>query len=104
MPGLLLETAHIYVRAKSNTVRPWDTRFFGKEKTRVAQNSFNFCYLIGNWSENRAAQGFHYINSFTSNIFGPNSKTYTCEVRAAWDRVSRGLTVYQITFVCRRGA
>ena len=28
-----------------------------------------------------------------SNIFGPNSKTCTCEVRAAWGRVSRGLTV-----------
>ena len=25
--------------------------------------------------------------------FGPNSKTCTCEVRAAWGRVSRGLTV-----------
>ena len=31
---------------------------------------------------------FQYINSFISNIFGPNSKTCTCEVRAAW-----GLTV-----------
>ena len=28
-----------------------------------------------------------------SNIFGPNSKTCTCEVRAAWGPVSRGLTV-----------
>ena len=45
------------------------------------------------WSENRAAQGFHYINSFISNIFGPNSKTYTCEVGAAWGHMSRGLTV-----------
>ena len=31
-----------------------------------------------------------------SNIFGPNSKTCTCEVRAAWVRVSRGLTVPKI--------
>jgi hypothetical protein len=30
-----------------------------------------------------------------SNIFGPNSKTCTCEVRAAWGRVSRGFTVWQ---------
>ena len=28
-----------------------------------------------------------------SSIFGPNSKTCTCEIRAAWGRVSRGLTV-----------
>ena len=45
------------------------------------------------WSENRAAQGFHFINSFISNYFGPNSQTCTCEVRAAQGRVSRGLTV-----------
>ena len=45
------------------------------------------------WSENRAAQGFHFINSFISNFFGPNSKTCTCKVRAARGRVSRGLTV-----------
>ena len=29
------------------TVRPWDARFLGKEKTRAAQNSCNFFYLIG---------------------------------------------------------
>ena len=45
------------------------------------------------WSKNRAAQGFYYINSFSSSIFGPYSKTCTCKVRAAWGRVSRGLTV-----------
>ena len=45
------------------------------------------------WSKNGAPQGFYYKNSFSSNIFGPNSKTCTCKVRAAWGRVSRGLTV-----------
>ena len=50
------------------------------------------------WSKNRAAQGFHYINLFISNTFGPNSKTCTCEVRAAWSGVSRGLTVF-----CKNG-
>ena len=35
------------IRLKSATVRPWDARFLGKEKTRAAQNSCNFCYLIG---------------------------------------------------------
>ena len=45
------------------------------------------------WSVNHAAQGFHFINSFISNFFGPNSKTCTCKVRAARGRVSRGLTV-----------
>ena len=29
-----------------NRVRPWEARFFGKEKTCAAQNSCNFCYLI----------------------------------------------------------
>ena len=46
------------------------------------------------WSENRAAQGFHFINSFISNFFGPNSKMCTCKVCAAWGHVSRGLTVF----------
>ena len=50
------------------------------------------------WSENRAAQGFHFINSFISNFFGPNSKTCTCKVRAARGRVSRGLTVHRNYF------
>ena len=44
-------------------------------------------------SENRAAQGFYFINSFISNFFGPHSKTCTCKVRATQGRVSRGLTV-----------
>ena len=30
------------------------------------------------WPEKHAAQGFHFINSFISNFFGPNSKTCTC--------------------------
>ena len=33
--------------SSSITVRPWDARFFGKEKTRAAQNLCNFCYIIG---------------------------------------------------------
>ena len=48
------------------------------------------------WSKNRAAQGFYYINSFSSNIFGPYSKTCTCKVHAAWGHVSRGLTVVNV--------
>ena len=39
------------------------------------------------WSKNLAAQGFYYINSFSSNIFGPYSKKCTCKVRVcrtAW--------------------
>ena len=66
-------------------------------KNSCSSNSCNFCYLIGwkgRWSKNRAAQGFYYINSFSSNIFGPYSKTCTCKVRAAWGLVSRGLTVH----------
>ena len=46
------------------------------------------------WSENCAAQGFHYINSFISNIFEPNSNVHLRGPRrAAWGRVHRGLTV-----------
>ena len=74
--------------------------FFGEWKNSCSSNSCNFCYLIGwkaRWSKNRAAQGFYYINSFSSNIFGPNSKTCTCKVRAAWGRVSWGLTVIYIS-------
>ena len=70
--------------------------FFWERKNSCSSNSCNFCYLIwlkARWSENRAAQGFHFINSFISNFFGSNSKTCTCEVCAAWGRVSRGLTV-----------
>ena len=37
---------------------------------------------------------FYYINSFSSNIFGSNSKTCTCKVRAAWASVSQGLSVF----------
>ena len=58
---------------KQSTKRPWDAHFFRKEKTRAAHNSCHFCYWMG-WSENRAAQSFHFINSFISNFFGPNSK------------------------------
>ena len=37
-----------------------------------------------------------------SNIFGPNSKMCTCEVRVAWGRVSRGLTVPRIFYENKR--
>ena len=44
------------------------------------------CISSTHLSKNRA-------KTCISNTFGPNSKTCTCEVRAAWGRVSRGLTV-----------
>ena len=70
--------------------------FFGEWKNSCRSKFVQL--LLLHWvkakgSENHVAQGFHYINSFISNSFGPNSKTCTCEVRAAWGRVSRGLTV-----------
>ena len=61
--------------------------FFGEWKNSCSSNSCNFCYLIGwkaRWSKNRASQGFYYINSFSSNIFGPNSKT--CNLRPCISR------------------
>ena len=70
--------------------------FFGEWKNSCSSKFVELLLLNrvkARWSKNRAAQGFYYINSFSSNIFGPNSKTCTCKVRAAWGRVSRGLTV-----------
>ena len=70
--------------------------FFGERKNSCSSKVVQLLLLIrvkARWSKNCAAQGFHYINSFISNFFGPNSKTCTCEVRAAWGHVSRGLTV-----------
>ena len=72
--------------------------FFGERKKSCSSKFVQLLLLNrmkARWLKNRAAQGFHYINSFISNIFGPNSKTCTCKVRAAWGRVSRGLTVYK---------
>ena len=70
--------------------------FFWERKISCSSKIMQLLLLNGvkaRWSENRAAPGFHYINSLISNIFGPNSKTCPCEVHAAWGRVSRGLTV-----------
>ena len=78
------------------TVRPWDARFLGEKKTCAAQNSCNFCYLI-RWKQNdlkTVLLKVFTINSFSSNFLGPNLKTCTCKVRAAWGSVSRGLTVH----------
>ena len=70
--------------------------FFGERKNSCSSKFEQLLLLTrmkAKCSENRAAQGFYHINLFSSNFFGPNSKTCTCEVRAAWGRVSRGLTV-----------
>ena len=67
--------------------------FFGERKNSCSSKFVQLFRVKARWSENSAAQGFHYINSFISNIFGPNSKTCTWEVRAAQGRVSRGLNV-----------
>ena len=67
--------------------------FFQERKNSKFMHLFLLNRVKARWSKNRAAQGFHYINSFISNFFGPNSKTCTCEVCVAWGRVSRGLTV-----------
>ena len=45
-------------------------------------------------SKNRA--GFQYVSSCISNFFWPFSKACIVKVRAAWDRVSRGLTVVDL--------
>ena len=49
--------------------------FFGERKNSCSSKFvqlllFNRVKAI--WSENRAAQGFHFMNSFISNFFGPN--------------------------------
>ena len=70
--------------------------FFGKRKNLCSSKLVQLLLLNrvkARWSKNSAAQGFYYINSFSPNIFEPYSKTCPCKVRAAWGRVSRGLTV-----------
>ena len=73
--------------------------FFGERKNSCSSKFVQLLLLNRvkeRWSGNRAAQVFHFINSFISNLFGPNSKTCTWEVRAAWGCVSRGFTVCTI--------
>ena len=75
--------------------------FLGERKNSYSSKFVQLLLLNrvkARWSENYAAQGFHFINSFISNFLGPNSKTCTCEVRAARSRVSRGLTVHMFNF------
>ena len=71
--------------------------FFGERK-KLCSSKFVQLLLLNRvkarCSENRIAQGFHFINLFISNFFGPNSKKCTCEVRAAQGHVSWGLTVH----------
>ena len=49
-PAFLLVDIQIWISTEmtnfKTTVRPWDAHFFGKEKNRAAQNSYNFCYLL----------------------------------------------------------
>ena len=83
----------------AHTARPWDARFWGKEENSCSSKFVQLLLLNrakARWSKNRAAQGFHWINSFISIFFWPNSKACTCEVRAAWGRVSQGLIVFII--------
>ena len=51
----------------------WDARFRGKEKTRAAQNSCNFCYLIG-WRQD-------------------DQKTVLLKVFTRWIRSAQGITI-----------
>ena len=55
--------------------------------------------LVQSLNSSCAAQDFHFKNSFISNVFGPKSKTCTCEVHAARGRVSRGHTVFENWFL-----
>ena len=71
--------------------------FFGERKNSCSSKFVQLLLLNrvkARWSKNRAAQGFHYINSFSSNFFGPNSKTSSCKVRASCGCVFRGLTIF----------
>jgi hypothetical protein len=89
-------TANIRMLNYSKALR---CTFLGESKNSCSSKFVQLLLLNrvkARWSENRAAQGFHYINSFISIFFGPNSKTCICKVRAAWGRVSRGLTVNDI--------
>ena len=70
--------------------------FFGERKNSCS-SKFVQLFLL-NKAESKmikksCCSRFYYINSFSSSFFGPNSNSCTCKVRAAWGRVSRGLTV-----------
>ena len=85
---------YIYSRGYSKALR---CTFFGERKNSCSSKFVQLLLLNrvkARWSEIRAAQSVHFINSFISNFFGPNSKRCSCEVRAAQGRVSWGLTVH----------
>ena len=67
--------------------------FFGEWKNSCSSKFVQLKLLnkaIARTWKNRAAQGFYYINSCISKIFGPYSKTCIVKVRVAWGRVSQG--------------
>ena len=76
-----------------NTVRPWDGRFLGDWK-KMCSSKFMQLELLNKakvrTSKKCIAEGFYYINWFTSNFLGPFSKKCIDKVRAAWGRVSWG--------------
>ena len=85
-----------YFNVKMQYSKALRCTFFGERKNSCSSN-FVQLFLLNRmkawWIRKPCSSRFHFINSFISNSFGPNSKTCTCEVRAAWGRVSRGLTV-----------
>ena len=83
----LPELVIIQISAYLNYSKALRYTFFGEWKNSCSSNSCNFCYLIG-WRQDDIKTVL-----FSSNIFGPYSKTCTCKVRSAWCRVSWGLTV-----------
>ena len=83
-----------------NTVRPWDVGFSKKGKTREAQNLFNLSFLI----RNRQARSWKRLCSLRFSLHKfvhlkcswPYLEMCIVKVRAAWSRVSQGLTVYHL--------
>ena len=75
-PGRFKYSSKYVCRLIKDTVRPWDARFLGNGKTRVAQNLCNLSYLIrkkARASKNRAAnKGFTTNISCISNFFEPH--------------------------------
>ena len=76
--------------------------FFGERENWCRSKFMQLLLLIKEkalWSNNCATQGFHYMNSSSSNLLGSSLRTSTCKVRAAWGRASRGLNACWFWFL-----
>ena len=66
-----------FLRSYSRYSKALRCTFFGERKNLCSSKSLQLLLLNRlkvKWSKNRVPQGFHYINPFISNFFGPSQK------------------------------